>query len=317
MRLPEWAFPLYLRAARRNRPFRSAERARALVDDLALRPSSYGPPQQLKFPVTIDVSRRDGWPVYRVHPTAGPTRGAVVYAHGGGWVYEIAAAHWQLVAQIAAKAQTTVVVPIYPLVPFGTADAVVSAVVDLVLEARERHGEVRLAGDSAGGQIALSAAMDLRDRHNVTLPRTVLISPALDLSWSNPRIPQVQPTDPWLGEPGGRVFSELWRGELPTDDPRVSPLAGDLAGLGPLTVFSGTHDVLNPDAHLLRDRAKAAGVDMEFHEAEGLIHVYPLLPTRKGEAARAIITERLTIGTSSNGLEDGERSPKPTSIRMP
>jgi acetyl esterase/lipase len=79
----------------------------------------------------------------------------------------------------------------------------------------------------------------------------------------------------------------------------VSPLAGDLAGLGPLTVFSGTHDVLNPDAHLLLDRAKTAGVDLEFHEGEGQVHVYPLLPTRTGEAARAIITERLTAGTSS------------------
>ncbi|KUN29294.1 esterase [Streptomyces antibioticus] len=298
MRLPEWVIPLYLRTTGMPRVFRSAEQARALVDSLALRPSSYGPPQQLKFPVTIDVSRRDGWPVYHVRPTAAPSRGAVVYAHGGGWVYEITAAHWQLVAQIAAEAQTTVVVPIYPGVPFGTADAVVSAVVDLVLETRERHGEVRLAGDSAGGQIALSAAMALRDQHSVTLPRTVLISPALDLSWSNPRIPQVQPTDPWLAMPGGRVFSELWRGELPTDDPRVSPLAGELAGLGPLTVFSGTHDVLNPDAHLLLDRAKAAGVDVEFHEGERQVHVYPLLPIRKGEAARAIITERLTIGNT-------------------
>jgi hypothetical protein len=46
-----------------------------------------------------------------------------------------------------------------------------------------------------------SAAMVLRGQHNLTLPRTVLISPALDLSWSNPRIPQVQPTDPWLALP--------------------------------------------------------------------------------------------------------------------
>jgi acetyl esterase/lipase len=298
MRLPEWVIPLHLRATGQPRVFRSPERARALVDSRALRPSSYAPPPRLKFPVTIDASRRDGWPVYRVRPTTAPARGAVVYTHGGGWVYEIAGAHWQLVAQIAATAQTTVLVPIYPLVPFGTADTVVTAIADLVLETREQHAEVRLAGDSSGGQITLSAAMALRDQHDITVPRTVLISPALDLSWSNPRIPQVQPTDPWLAEPGGRVFSELWRGELPTDDPRVSPLAGDLAGLGPLTVFSGTHDVLNPDAHLLRDRAKAAGVDVEFHEGEGQVHVYPLLPTRAGEAARAIITERLTTGTS-------------------
>ncbi|MCP2237877.1 Acetyl esterase/lipase [Prauserella halophila] len=316
MRLPERVIPLYLRATGRNRVFRSAGHARAHVDRLALRPRSYAPPRRLGSPVTVDVSRRDGWPVYRVHPVDARPRGSVVYIHGGGWVNEIAAAHWRLVAQIAAEARTTVVVPIYPLVPFGTAEAVVNAVADLVREVGEVHGEVRLAGDSAGGQIALSAAMVLRDQHSVTLPRTLLISPALDLSWSNPRIPQVQPDDPWLAVPGGRVFSDRWRGELPTEDPRVSPLAGDLAGLGPLTVFSGSHDVLNPDAHLLRDRARAAGVETEFHEGEGLVHVYPLLPTRTGEAARSIIVERLTVGSSSNGPEDAERSAASTSIRM-
>ncbi|ONF74994.1 alpha/beta hydrolase fold domain-containing protein [Amycolatopsis keratiniphila] len=294
MRLPEQVIPWYLRAAGRNRAFRSAKNAQAHIDDLALRPRPYAPPRRLGFPVTIDVSRRDGWPVYRVRPADAAPRGSVVYTHGGGWVNEISAEHWRLVAQIAAKARTTVVVPIYPLVPLGTADAVLDAVVDLAREASEQHGEVRLAGDSAGGQITLSAAMVLRDQYNVTLPRTLLISPALDLTCSNPRIPQVQPSDPWLAVPGIRVFADRWRGELPVDDPRVSPLAGDLTGLGPLTVFTGTHDILNPDAHLLRDHAKTAGVEMEFHEEKGLVHVYPLLPTRTGEAARAIIAERLT-----------------------
>lgn len=317
MRLPERVIPLYLRAVGRNRVFRSPGRARAHVNRLALRPRPYAPPRRLGSPVTIDVSRRDGWPVYRVRPADARPQGSVVYVHGGGWVNEISAAHWRLVAQIAAEARTTVVVPIYPLVPFGTAEAVVTAVVDLVREAGELHGDVRLAGDSAGGQIALSAAMVLRVQHSVTLPRTLLMSPALDLSWSNPRIPQVQPSDPWLAVPGGRALSDRWRGELPTEDPRVSPLAGDLAGLGPLTVFSGTHDILNPDAHLLRDRARAAGVEVEFHEGEGLVHVYPLLPTRTGEAARAIIAERLTVGSPSNGPEDGERSARSTSIRIP
>ncbi|WP_264079185.1 alpha/beta hydrolase, partial [Mycobacterium szulgai] len=73
-------------------------------------------------------------------------------------------------------------------------------------------------------------------------------------------------------------MAEQWRGDLPVDDPRCSPLAGDLAGLGPLTVFSGTRDILNPDARALVQKAGAAGVAVDYHERSGLLHVYPLLP---------------------------------------
>lgn len=210
------------------------------------------------------------------HSPRGHAPGCVVYAHGGAWVNEIAPQHWTLAAQIAAECTTTVVVPIYPLVPFGTAQGCVETFVDLVLELRRVHDDdVRLAGDSAGGQIALSTALELRDRHGLTLPLTVLISPAVDLTWSHPGIPLVQPKDPWLGVPGGRVFSELWRGDVPVTDQRVSPIFSDLTDLGPLVVFSGTHDILNPDANRLVDMARAAGVDVEFHEGDGQLHVYP------------------------------------------
>ena len=185
-----------------------------------------------------------------------------------------------------------VTLPIYPLVPFGTAQEVRDGVLALVRRSLERYGPTCLAGDSAGGQIAVSTALALRDE-GIILPRTVLISPALDLSWSNPRIPAVQPTDPWLGTPGGKVLAQHWRGELDLLDPAVSPLYGDFAGLGALTVFTGTRDVLNPDAHLLAGKAAAAGVPCELHEVAGQVHVYPLIPTRAGLAAQQDLVETL------------------------
>ncbi len=121
----------------------------------------------------------------------------------------------------------------------------------------------------------------------------MLISPALDLSITNPEIDLVQPSDPWMGREGTRVFIEHWRGTLAISDPRVSPLAADLAGLGPLTVFSGTRDILHPDIRLLIDKARSAGIDVDYHEEHGLVHVYPLTPTPEGRDARAILIERL------------------------
>ncbi|WP_246081299.1 alpha/beta hydrolase fold domain-containing protein [Homoserinimonas aerilata] len=239
------------------------------------------------------MSDPSGWPVYDVEPIgAAPRASVAVYVHGGGWVNEITGQHWRLIARIARETGQRVVVPVHPLLPLGAARQVRDGVAELARVERDAGREVRLAGDSSGGQIALSAALKLRD-DGVTIASTTLLSPALDLTWSNPRIDAVQPSDPWLGRPGGRVLAQAWRGEDELDDPAVSPLFGSMAGLGPLTILSGTRDVLNPDAHVLREKAQDAGVPVAWHEAEGQLHVYALLPTRAGEQGARVIVESL------------------------
>ncbi len=292
---PDAVVPVLLRLMRANRTFVTAEGARRRIREREVRPVPYGPPGRLRSGIRVDVEQVDGWPVYTILPPM--VRGAVVYVHGGGWVNEIAAQHWHLAARVAAEASVAVVVPIYPLVPFGTAQEVRDGVVALVRGSIETYGATCLAGDSAGGQIALSAALTLRDE-GVVLPQSILISPALDLSWSNPRIPIVQPTDPWLGTPGGKVLAECWRGDLDLLDPVVSPLFGDLAGLGPITVFTGTRDVLNPDAHVLAEKARAAGVSFELREEAGQVHVYPLVPTRAGREAQEQIVDAVRVAVA-------------------
>jgi acetyl esterase/lipase len=291
---PSWesrALPVVLRLTRR-RAYRSAQKAHDHIDRRALRPQTYGPPPRLRAGVDMRVARRSGWPIYTLTAKgSGTPPRTVVYLHGGAWVNEIAPQHWQLAAHIAAAARVRVVVPIYPLLPFATAAEVMPTVCELVADELSSDGDVCLAGDSAGGQMALSTALALRDERGAVLPRTVLISPVLDVALSNPSINTVD--DPWLNREGLLEFAKLWCGDLPPTDPMVSPLRADLAGLGPLTVFSGTRDILNPDARLLVQKAAAAGADVDYHEQPGLVHVYPLTPTPEGRAARAVIVEQL------------------------
>ncbi|OBK95515.1 esterase [Mycobacterium asiaticum] len=283
------AMPAVLRLMGRGRAYASAETARAHIEQRARHPQLFAPPPRLRPEVKIALERRNDWPIYTVRPRDHEPDRAVLYLHGGAWVNEITPQHWQLAARMAVSARAEVLVPIYPLVPSATAADVLPTIVELALE---KPG-VALVGDSAGGQIALSTALVLRDDHNVIVPRAVLISPVVDLSLDNPDIAAVS-DDPWLGRDALRVFADQWRGEWPVDDPRVSPLAGDLAGLGPLTIFTGTRDILNPDARLLAEKAAAAGVDVDFHEEPALLHVYPLMPIPEARAARAVIVESLT-----------------------
>lgn len=289
--MSRFVIPGILRVSRRNRNYIDAERAKAYVRERGLRPVAYGPPELRG--VDISVVHDRGWPIYTLTPAGRTSRGGLVYAHGGGWVGEIASPHWQLAARIAVQVNLTVTVPIYPLIPFGTAAQVIPRIAELVLTGREHYGPTFLAGDSAGGQIALSTALHLRDQGHPAVPRTILISPALDLTLENPQIDAVLPRDPWLGRNGGLVFGRLWSGELSMKDPLVSPLFGDLDGLGPITLFTGTDDILNPDARLFAAKALEAGIDLDYHEELGLVHVYPLTPSAEGAAARRRIVTTL------------------------
>lgn len=290
MNLPEGLIRIYLRIARANAPFMTEEGARAEVHHQALRPGSYNPPKKIRPDVTITVDRDGEYPVYTVAPTDGAPSGHVIYAHGGGWVHEIRPQHWALITQIAAEARIAVTVPIWKLLPYGDATQACELMLRLHDRLQRGGGDVQFAGDSAGGQIALSAALVLRNQ-GVKNVRTVLISPVLDLTISHPQIPAVLPRDPWLGVAGMRVLTSQWAGELALTDPKVSPIFGDMHGLGPMLIATGTDDILNPDAHLLADKARAAGVEVTLIERDGAVHAFPLLPTRAGQAARARIID--------------------------
>jgi acetyl esterase/lipase len=292
MIVPDAVIPMILRLRRANAPFMTSAGAREEVDQQALRPASSNPPAKIPRGVTISVERAGEVPVYTIAPTMAAPTAQLVYAHGGGWVHDISPEHWAFLFQLSIEARLTVTVPIYTLLPYGNAAQANALMLRLYDELAPRGQEVLLGGDSAGGQIALSAALGLRDR-GVEHLRTLLVSPALDLTLSNPRIPAVLPEDPWLGVEGTRHLTELWRGDLPLTDTKVSPLNGEMRGLGPMVLCSGTRDILNPDAHLLRDKARAAGVDVTFLERDGAVHVFPLLPTPIGRAARSRIIAAL------------------------
>jgi acetyl esterase/lipase len=72
-----------------------------------------------------------------------------------------------------------------------------------------------------------------------------------------------------------------------------------------MVLFSGTHDIHNPDARDFAARARGAAVPVEYHEEPGAQHVYPLLPTAEGASARTLITA--LVGSAADGLSIAQR----------
>jgi acetyl esterase/lipase len=228
-----------------------------------------------------------GWTVYEIGDPSWSK--AAVYLHGGANIYEIDPRHWSLVAELSAATSTRFIVPIYPLAPQGAAGPVIEAVADMVTA----NNASTVLGDSAGGGMSLATAMVLRDRGAGT-PRVVMISPSLDLTLSDPRVAQVALTDPWLDIPGAAAAAELYRGDLPLTDPRVSSMFGSLEGLGELAIFIGTRDMLYSDALRLREKAAETDHPLEYYEVENMLHVYPILPIPEAKIARKQIADFMT-----------------------
>ena len=283
--------PLIIRLRGSRREFSSASKTLARIDRLTAHPASFEPPR-----LGVAVSRREvgGWPVFEVGDLDASRR--AVYLHGGVYCYEIDPVHWRFIAKLADEARVRVTVPIMPLAPRGTASMVVPAVADLIEGIIDEvgAGSVSVLGDSSGGGMALATAMVLRDRGVAPPSNVVLISPWLDISGTDPRLAEIAPRDPWLAVPGTHAAGALYRAELSESDPLVSPINGTLRGLGRITMFSGTRDILNADAGRLVALAKKSGHPLDYFEGADMIHNYPILPMPEGTAARKLIARALT-----------------------
>ncbi|MFD2119248.1 alpha/beta hydrolase fold domain-containing protein [Streptomyces cirratus] len=287
------ALSVALIATGRRRRFASAEAVRARVAQTARRPASHLPPRSLGRIAEVSRAFVGAWPVYDISPRGSEAVAQVLYVHGGAYINELVRPHWSMIRTLVARARARVVVPAYILAPRGTADRNVPVAADLLsglIESGGAGGTV-LIGDSAGAGLALAAAQRLRDRTGAQPSRIVLISPWLDVTMSHPAQPDIERADPLLARPGLAEAGRLYAGTLAADDPRVSPLLGSFEGLAPLTVFTGTRDVLTTDSRELLRRARADGVDVEFHEEAGLPHGYPLLPVPEGRVARDRIVD--------------------------
>ena len=122
-------------------------------------------------------------------------------------------------------------------------------------------------GDSAGGGAALCTLQRLRDAGDPLPAGAYLLSPWTDLSASGETVSTKADVDPMLRAHLIGEMAKLYAGDVALDDPGLSPLFADLAGLPPMLIQTGDDEVLLSDSTRLAERARAAGVDV--HEGVG------------------------------------------------
>lgn len=245
------------------------------------------PSARLRRKLAIDTITVDGVQVFLVRPRDGESDATILYLHGGAWVFDVLAPHWWIVEALIDRTGARIVLPRYPLAPESTWHETY-AFLDRLLDEHLTAERDRLivAGDSAGGCLAVGMAQRLSARGAALPAGLLLFSPALDLTFSDPRVRAIEPRDPMLAVAGCRAAGRLWSGGTPLDDPRVSPLHGPIDGLPPVAIFTGTRDLLHPDATRCHERLVSAGKPAALHTYRDMCHVFVAAPIP--EAARAL-----------------------------
>lgn len=192
----------------------------------------------------------------------------LVFFHGGGYLGGITGLHWNYVRKILQDFSGLLAVPLYPAHSAKEAFSWLEA----CMQQLQRQGTFRrifFMGDSSGGGMALSLAQLLARKGKRTPEALLLLSPCLCLDGRLPGAAQLLPMERIRGE---------WARELPLDDGRLSPVYETLAGLGRITLYTGTADPLYPQAVYLRERGVREGVPITWAAFPGEGHDFLLLP---------------------------------------
>lgn len=137
--------------------------------------------------------------------------------------------------------------------------------------------QIIVAGDSAGGGLAMVLAMYLRD-HNEGKPLgLVCMSPWTDLTASGPSYDDNYEIDPLFGNTReSLIYDSSYIGDSDPKDPYISPLFGDFDNLPPMLIQVGSYEMLLSDSVSAAAKAKDAGVKVRLSVYEGMFHVFQM-----------------------------------------
>jgi acetyl esterase/lipase len=238
----------------------------------------------------------------RLERTAGPVRGewlrvkrprrAILYIHGGGYIAGVTRTYHNLCSRLAVALDADVFLPDYALAPekpfpAGLHDAL--AAYAHVRASGFDPAQIVIAGDSAGGGLALATLLALRDRGEALPHAGIVISPFADLTATAPSIERCDRTDAMLSATLLRLGDDLYLSPgVDPKQPYVSPAFGDFTGLPPLFISVCEDECLRDDAYAVADRAREASVPVTFYTRPGLLHVFPIFVPIMPEAREAL-----------------------------
>jgi acetyl esterase/lipase len=232
---------------------------------------------------------------------------AILHLHGGWFNWGTASAFRKLVGHIAIAAGADAFIPDYRLAPGHPFPAAVKDAEACYRGLVDRGTKkIALAGDSAGGNLALvllSIATAPAVSAGIAPVGAVVLSPVTDLALTGDSFESRADVDPYFIRSQAARLVRSYLGESDPKNPLASRLYGDLEGLPPVRVHVGDDEVLLDDSRRYVERAVAAGVDAKLDIWMGMPHVFVSSVGNLHAANQAL----RAIGTFLNDLLEGAR----------
>ena len=235
-------------------------------------------PEKLINSLHIDNSY--GCPIYTVGADNNAKK-CLIYLHGGAFCQDIASKQFRYIDNLYNEIKIPIYVVIYPKIPQNNFRDVERTLNKFYNDIAEKYGSenVFIAGDSSGGTIALTfAAMQEKKPGGL-----ILYSPLVDIRLNNALIDDIEPDDPMLSVDGLKYFINMWIDGENDETPRVNPAFIDVLSLPRTLIFTGTDDILSPDAINLGIKIIQAGGQCHLNVFENLSHTFFFISTPAGK----------------------------------
>lgn len=211
-------------------------------------------------------------------PQGSPPDQALLYLHGGGFIYGQTLPHLEMAAYLGKKAGVRILMVDYRLAPAYPFPA---ALDDCVTAFRWLRGQgfpaskIAIAGDSAGGNLTITTLMKLRGDGDALPAAGVCLSPVADLSpqGSSSRAGR----DPLIPARAMKLYNRSYVGDHDPCDPLISPVYGDWHGLPPLLIHAGEDEILRDDAVRIAQLAREAGTMVRLEIYPRMWHVWQIM----------------------------------------
>ncbi len=216
---------------------------------------------------------------------------AVLYLHGGGYVVGSIKTHRDLMGRVSRAAKARVLGLDYRLAPEHPFPAAVDdsvAAYRWMLEQGLKPARIAVAGDSAGGGLAIAALVAIRDAKLATPGAGVCLSPWVDLEGIGESMKTREQADPVVRRDMLTQMAAAYLAGKDSRTPLAAPLYADLKGLPPLLIQVGDAETLLDDSNRLAQRARAVGVQVKLEVWPEMIHVFQLFAGFLPEGQQAV-----------------------------
>jgi acetyl esterase/lipase len=248
---------------------------------------------------TLEPVDANGVPAEWVRADGVADDAALLYLHGGGYCIGSVRSHRGLAAALSRAANVPVLLLDYRLAPEHPHPAAVddaTSAYRYLVDVGIAPSRLAIAGDSAGGGLAFTTLLALRDQRQPLPAAAAAISPWTDLECNSPSFDSRAHLDPMVTDTGLKRMADWFLAGQDPRDPLAAPVHGDLRGLPPILVHVGDHEVLLDDSVRIAERGRAAGADVTLEVWPEMIHVWHAFVgvVPESDAAVARVAEFLT-----------------------